>query len=179
VGKYLRHMPRIKQIRGSWLHRRVGDRLLDPNLWQPGRETIARGLAIGAFFSMLPMPLQSLPAVFVALLMRANVPAALVGCWITNPVTAAFFVLIQIQLGFFILGEGKAWDALKDRPVLDLLMHVPVPLLLGAVLLGLVLSAAAYGGALITYDWFSRRIARSAHRRRGGRFLRPNEDKTQ
>lgn len=69
-------------------------------LWIPCRDTVATGLAIGLFFSMMLMPFQMVPAALLAMMFRANVPFAMAACWITNPVTAgpAFF-------GQFVLGD--------------------------------------------------------------------------
>lgn len=158
-------MPRLKQMRGSWLHRRLGDRLLDSQLWQPGRETVARGLAIGTFFSMIPIPLQMLPAAIVAILCRANVPSAMVACWITNPVTAPVFLLIQIQIGFYLLGKGTGWRYLLEHGAWDLLLKVPGPLILGAVVLGVVLAMLAYFCGLGLFDWITNFLAKKHAKR--------------
>ena len=91
----LRH-PRLRN-RPWWraLTRPVADRAL----WIPCRATVSAGLAIGAFFSMMLMPLQMIPAAVLAIRMRANVPFAIAACWITNPVTTAPVLWCQYRLG--------------------------------------------------------------------------------
>ncbi len=159
----------MKQLRGTWLHRRIGDRLLDPHLWQPEREPIARGLAIGSFFSVLQIPFQSLPAVVVAIAMRANVPAALLGCWITNPFTGAFIVLLELQIGFWLMGMGSVFEALKDGSVWKLLKEAPVPFAVGALVFAPITAVVCYFGAGWCYDLAKKVIERSAARRRAAR----------
>jgi hypothetical protein len=166
AGKYLRHMPRLKQMRGSWLHRRIGDRLLDSRLWQPGREQVARGLAIGTFLSMIPVPMQMLPAAIIAIAVRANVPCAIGACWITNPITAPVFLVLQIQVGFYLLGKGTGWQYLLQHGAWDLLLKVPLPLLLGAVVVGTVLSFLAYFCGLGLFDWTTNFLDKNARQRR-------------
>jgi uncharacterized protein len=69
------------------------------SLWIPCRDTVASGLAIGLFFSMMLMPLQMIPAALVAMRFRANVPFAIAGCWVTNPVTTPAVLYGQYVLG--------------------------------------------------------------------------------
>lgn len=166
MGKYLRHFPRIKQMRGSWLHRRVGDRLLDPHVWQPEREPVARGFAIGGFFSMLPIPFQSLPAVALAIWTRSNVPASLVGCWVTNPVTAPFIWIVQLQIGYFLLGRESPWHLLKDHSVWEVVRQSPWPMAVGTVVTAPISLVVSYFLAGWTYDIGAVIIRRSAERRR-------------
>ena len=73
IGKYLRHLPRAKHIRGTWLHRILGDKLFSPELWHPTRERFAAGMAIGAFFALVPLPVQMLGAAFFAFISRVNI----------------------------------------------------------------------------------------------------------
>ncbi len=69
------------------------------NLWVPCRNSVATGLAIGLFFSMMLMPMQMLPAALLAMRARANVPFAMAACWITNPLTIAPVLYAQFRLG--------------------------------------------------------------------------------
>lgn len=151
-------------MKGSWLHRRIGDRLLDRALWEADRERVGRGLAIGAFFSMMPIPLQTIPAALLAIILRTNLPSAIVACWITNPATAAFFIVLQIQIGYLALGRGSAWQALKDESIMKILAAAPLPLAVGALVCGAVLSAMAYFGG----RWLMDLISLSLHRSRKG-----------
>lgn len=91
----LRH-PRLRHRRWwQTVTRPVRDRAL----WIPCRTTVSAGLAIGMFFSMMLMPLQMIPAALLAIRMRANVPFAIAGCWITNPLTTPPVLWLQFRLG--------------------------------------------------------------------------------
>jgi len=147
------------------LHRRLGDRLIDHKLWQPDREAVARGLAIGTFFSMLPVPMQMLPAAVTSILARANVPCAIVACWITNPVTAPVFLVLQIQIGFYLLGKGTGWRYMLEHGAWDLMLKVPLPLVVGALVSGVVFAGIAYFCGLGVFDWLTAFLARNAKRR--------------
>jgi len=68
-------------------------------LWIPCRDTVAAGLAIGLFFAMMPIPFQMVPAILLAIRVKANVPFAIAGCWVTNPLTIPPILWMQFLLG--------------------------------------------------------------------------------
>lgn len=93
--KSLRH-PHLRH-RPWWqaLTHRLGDRAL----WIPCRDSVALGLTIGLFFSMMLIPFQMVPAAIIAIRARANVPFAVAACWLTNPLTLPAVLYAQFKLG--------------------------------------------------------------------------------
>jgi len=172
LGNYLRHIPRPKHLKGTWLHRKLGDGLLDPALWRPDDRGVAAGFALGAFFSMLPIPLQMLPASVLAWLTRSNIPAAIVGCWISNPITAAFFFFLQYQIGRLLLGMGAAPDSDVKLGMMELLKQAPMAVLLGSVIMGMVMAAIGYPSSFYVWRKIRGAVQRSAERRRKPRVVR-------
>lgn len=103
----VRH-PRLRHKRW-WqiLTRSITNRVL----WIPCRDTVASGLAIGLFFSLMLMPFQMVPSMLIAMRVKANVPFAMAACWISNPITSPPIWYIQFMLG--------QW--MRDH------LHVPMP----------------------------------------------------
>lgn len=155
AGKYLRHLPRIKHIRGTWLHRRLGDRLFNLEMWQPQRERFAAGCAIGVFFAMIPLPFQMVGAAVIAYFGRVNIPAAIALTWLTNPLTAAFFVYLEYKIGNLILGTTAGEPT---GNFFELIKRAPFPVLTGAGVLAVVSAIISYPLALWGYDWVGRRF---------------------
>lgn len=91
----IRH-PHLRD-RAWW--RQLSHPFTDRRLWIPCRDTVAAGLAIGMFFSLMPMPFQSVVAILLAMRFRANVPFAFAACWISNPVTTPAILFGQFFLG--------------------------------------------------------------------------------
>lgn len=92
----LRH-PRLRHLRWWKLLTRP---LADRALWIPCRDTVASGLAIGLFFSMMVvMPFQMVAVALITMRAKANVPLALAACWVSNPVTTGPLVWGQFVLG--------------------------------------------------------------------------------
>ena len=163
VGRYLRHLPRIKHMRGTWLHRKLGDRLFAREMWQPERGRFAFGCALGVFFAMMPVPFQMVAAALIAFLLRVNIPAAVACTWVSNPLTTPLILFSQYYLGSFVLG-GAASDQPKED-MLALLAQAPWSLLVGALISGTILSIGAYPLALAGWDWLSAHILKSRKER--------------
>lgn len=91
----LRH-PRLRH-RQWWqtLTRPIANRAL----WIPCRDTVATGLSIGLFFSLIPMPFQMVPSALFSMRAKANVPFAMAACWITNPITMGPILWGQYAFG--------------------------------------------------------------------------------
>src|SRR6478609_9265275 len=92
--KKLRHRPWWQKISKPLFHR---------SLWVPCRDTVAAGLAIGLFFSMVPAIPQSIFAAILAMRVKANVPSAMAACFISNPFTNVPFWIAQITLGRWLI----------------------------------------------------------------------------
>jgi uncharacterized protein len=97
-------MLRHRKLRGRPWWRALTKPLLDRQLWIPCRDTVASGLAIGLFFSMiLVLPLQMLFAAVLAMRFRVNVPFAMAGCWVSNVFTNVPLGLAQVWLGNWMI----------------------------------------------------------------------------
>lgn len=142
--KSLRH----KRLRHRPWWQAISRPLLERNLWIPCRDTVATGLAIGLFFSMIPMIPQSIIAAIVAMRVKANVPFAMAACFVSNPFTNVPFAIAQIHLGQWMI------DVLS-LPVPHFLAkaHMDLPgvgtmsvsnLIVGFVTMGVLLALAAY-----------------------------------
>ncbi|MEX1045193.1 MAG: DUF2062 domain-containing protein [Chthoniobacterales bacterium] len=143
IRSWLKKVPRQRHMRGTWLHRLLGDRLFSPDLWRPSRGTVSLGAAAGLFWAMMPIPFQMLPSGITAYLLRINVPAAITVVWITNPFTWPLILYWQYRLGLLLLGEGVS-DEMTQESLVSMAAGVPGPLLLGCAVTGLILGAAAY-----------------------------------
>ncbi len=102
---WLRRQRRIaRALKDTLAHRWLGPRLFNKALWAPQRRTVASGLALGLFIAFTPtIPFQMLLAATGAFLLKVNLPAAIVGVWVTNPLTAVPVYLSANRLGHRLL----------------------------------------------------------------------------
>lgn len=98
-------MLRHKRLRHRGWWQRMTRPLFDKQLWKPCRDTVASGLAIGLFFSMMAMPFQMIAAALTAMKFRANIPFAIAGCWVSNMVTHVPIWLAQKIFGDWLRKE--------------------------------------------------------------------------
>ncbi len=141
----LRVRPRQRQLRGSLVHRLLGSRLFEPSLWVPGRESLAKGVAIGTFFGMLPLiGLQILLSAALCYFMRANIAAAAFATLVSNPFTAPGLIWMQLKLGHWLAPAFAAVDDTHYEGTAKFLATYGKPLLVGSL-------ASAAIAALIAY----------------------------
>ena len=94
---------RHPKLRNNRWWKKITKPLFHRSLWMPCRDTVASGLAIGLFFSMMPLIPQSLFAAVLAMRAKVNVPFAMAACFISNPFTNVPFWYAQIHLGQWLI----------------------------------------------------------------------------
>lgn len=93
-------MLRHKRMRDRPWWKKLTKPLFGRHLWMPCRDTVAAGLSIGLFFSMiLVLPFQMLFAAVMAMRFRVNVPFAMAACWVSNIFTNVPLGVAQVWLG--------------------------------------------------------------------------------
>ena len=110
-------------------------------------DEIAKGVALGIFIGMTPtFGFQMLIAIFFAYLLKENRLAAILGVWVTNPVTAPFIYAAEYECGRLLLGMERL--ALPTEYTLsafvDLGWDIVLPWCLGSLLFGVVLGTISY-----------------------------------
>jgi hypothetical protein len=177
--KYFRKMmPDVNKVREVRALSVFGDSLFHPALWHLNRRSAAGGVAVGLFCGLIPGPLQMIGAAIVCVMLRVNLPLALVTTLYTNPLTIVPLYLLAYQIGGFTLGaRGLAkpstlpeWDwtsmFASMRAMSHWMMDLGAPLALGLVLLASLLALLGY--ATVRAAW-SMYLRRAWHMRRRSR----------
>ncbi len=118
-----------------------GDNLKQRELWIFNRTSTAKGIAIGIFCAFLPMPFEMVPAIFMAIYLRGNLPFAVGGVWISNPITWIPLYTPPYLLGTKIINIDPI--AVTQVSIFDVGLHY-VALWLGCLIFGIILSIAAH-----------------------------------
>ena len=157
--KHLRLRPRIRKWRRAW---RYWFLQLRRSREKPQR--IARGLAAGVFAGFLPFfGFQTIVGAVLAVLLRGNKIAAVLGTWISNPLTYLPLFWWNLQVGCWLLGSSVVLhpDSFNSmQAFLRLQRDFISCMLLGSVLMGFFGALAAYFLAL----WPISIIRRAARR---------------
>ena len=158
IRKLLPTPQEIEQYR--YLHI-FGDSLKQRELWTFNRNSTAKGIAIGIFCAFLPMPFEAVPAIFMAIYLRGNLPLAVGGVWISNPLTWIPLYTPPYLLGTKILNIEPIQVA--EVSLFDVGLHY-VALWLGCLIFGVIVSISAH--FLVSYLWRSQIRQRWARRRK-------------
>jgi|JI10StandDraft_1071094.scaffolds.fasta_scaffold799157_2 uncharacterized protein (DUF2062 family) len=145
-----------------WLAR-LAPWLADPKLWCWSRRGVAMGVAIGLFIGFLIPIAQILLAAAAAVVLRANVPIAAAGTFVTNPLTVPPIYYAAYQLGAWATGTSATAAVSWSDPVsvLESLGSIGLPLFTGLAITACFSAAASY--LLISQIW----IWHVAAKRRG------------
>lgn len=94
-----------RKLRGGFLHTRLGDRLLERELWVPSRESLARAFLVGMPVTVIPfLPAQSVFACLAAFWTRANLPVSFLLQFLSTPATAIVHLPVCYLVGKVVLG---------------------------------------------------------------------------
>ena len=148
LKKFRRFLPTPKEVQQYKYIHIFGDTLKQPECWAFNRTTCAKGISIGLFCAFLPMPFEMIPAIFIAAMIGGNIPLAIAGIWISNPVT-----WIPLYTPCYLLGArliGITPIPIEEITLLDLGCHY-VALWLGCLIIGITISITTH--FIINYSW--------------------------
>ncbi len=163
-----------------WLRPFAGT-LLHPRLWHLNRHSAAGAVAVGLFCGLIPGPLQMLGAAICCVVLRVNLPLALICTLYTNPLTIVPLYVLAYGLGNWVMGNGGAhFTPPPEMSGVDLagwvaeliawMAGLGKPLALGLVLLAATLSITGYLVVRGGWRWW---LIRHWRRRQALRGRRP------
>lgn len=157
-----RFLPTRDSIKQNRLLRWLGPRIHDPVLWHINRNSVAKGVAIGAFFGLM-VPIAQIPAAAIAaLILRGNLWVAAIATLISNPFTYGPIYIFAYRLGSSILPPAVASGAVpaEDHATTTLqwlidaihwLTGIGRPLALGMLIMAVTAAAVGYFGMLLIW----------------------------
>lgn len=150
-----RLLPKHEAIRENRWLKPFSSTLLHPRLWYLNRHSAAGAVAVGLFCGLIPGPVQMLGAAILCVVLRVNLPLALIITLYSNPLTIIPLYVLAFGLGAWVLGDvGAAFTAPPEMSGMDIhgwlgeliqwMAGLGKPLALGLVLLAASLSLAGY-----------------------------------
>lgn len=114
-------------------------------------DAVRRGLAVGLFWALIPMPFQMAPATLFCWLARGNLPLALVCVWISNPLTYAPIFLLEFQVGKWLLNDDAMFK--MQETLAETFQLGGLTLLIGALACACagLIAGYAFGGPLARF----------------------------
>lgn len=101
-----KHIPSSKSMQKSRELKGLNSFLRSPCFWSHAQEPIARGVAAGLAGAVIP-GFQLFYAALLVILLRGNLPIALLFTLVTNPLTAVPIAYFTFYIGTLIIGNGN------------------------------------------------------------------------
>ncbi len=145
IHHLLKRLPSERHLRGSRLHRLLGERLFARELWRPTRQGVLGGAALGVFIGMTPtMGVQAILAGLAAIGIRVNVPMTIMATLISNPLSAPFIYTLEYRLGLVLLGPPDHADLTGYPGAMRRFLNYAEPLWAGSLVAGAFLACVVY-----------------------------------
>jgi uncharacterized protein (DUF2062 family) len=148
---FRKYLPRPEEILAKPWAAPFRPWLAHPNLWHLNRRSVPAAVAIGLFCGLIPGPLQMLGAVGLCLLLKRNIPVALVTTLYTNPITIVPLYVLAYGYGRLLLGDRGPEHAIKPYEwdwsmagLWEWMLSLGKPLALGLPALALTLAVLGY-----------------------------------
>jgi uncharacterized protein (DUF2062 family) len=97
------HVPTREKLERNRFLRPFAHRLLHSELWRMTRRSVPRGVALGLFVGVMIPLAHFVVAAFLAVFVRANIPAALLATFVGFPVVYVFIVAFAYRVGEWLL----------------------------------------------------------------------------
>jgi uncharacterized protein len=148
--------------------------VLDRGCWTFNRHSVTRAFALGLFIAFIPptpLPVHLVTCIILGVLFRLNLPVLIATVFVSNPFTWLPQVAGSIWVGAKLMGMDlmPVLHALKSRNLWAEVHQLWAPLLLGALVLGLVAAGAGYVMAQLAWRAHVLYHLRRRRARLGGR----------
>jgi uncharacterized protein len=179
---FTRYLPDAKSVRENRMLRWLGPLIQHPRLWHINRRGIALGLAIGVFMGLL-IPVAQIPfSAAIAVVVRANLPVAVVSTLVTNPFTFAPLYVVAYRIGLLLVGHHD--DVIDDDALGEVDFSGPVewlavwwaklvelgrPLVVGLLVMASAMAFLAYWTVMLAWRLHVRYHLWQRRRRRAAR----------
>lgn len=170
IGWIHSHVPDREQLeRNRWV-RPFAHHLLRPELWRLTRRSVPRGVALGLFVGVMIPLAHFVVAAFIAILIRANIPAAMLATFIGFPVIYVGLLAAAVKIGGMLVRVDaitvsepitQALDGSRSHRFWAHGRHLAhwaagkgPSVLLGLFVIATVLSLVGYLGSSVFWRWW-------------------------
>ncbi len=167
LRRWLPHPDRLTKHKSlRWL----GPLVDNPNLFHLHRRSVSMAVFVGLFCAFVPLPGHFVVAGLIAILVRCNLPIAVLLVFISNPFTLTPQLVLVYKVGQRLLGRDAtrvafelSWDWFVQQGD-----AVLVPVVIGSLATGLTLGALGYIAVRLCWRWQVQSAWRARQRRRRG-----------
>ena len=152
---FRRWLPTPKTIEEHKALRWLGPVVSDPHLFHLNKHSVSVAFFAGLFCAFLPLPGHMAIVALLAILLRCNLPLALMLVWISNPLTMAPMLVLSYQVGLWVLNVPPGavnwefnWTWLSHQGT-----ELLTPLFIGSLVTGLISGLIGFVSIRIVWRW--------------------------
>jgi len=178
-GWFQRHIPTREQLERNRFVRPFAHRILHSELWRFTRRSVPRGVALGLFVGVMIPLAHFVVATFLAVFVRANIPAALVATFVGFPVVYVLIVALAYKIGNWLLHLDAAtaiqpisetMQATQTDHLLERITGAGLETAMGLFIIATLLASLGYVVTSFAWRWWigakrRRRLAEARERR--------------
>ena len=171
IGWLHSHVPTRETLEQNRFLRPFAHRLLHSELWRMTRRSVPRGVALGLFVGVMIPLAHFVVAAFLAVFVRANIPAALAATFIGFPVVYVFIVALAYKVGNWLLHLdastaiqpiSETMQATNTGTFLERLTGAGTETALGLFVIATILASVGYLATSLGWRWW---VGRKRRRR--------------
>jgi len=169
AGWFQRHVPTREQLERNRFVRPFAHRILHSELWRFTRRSVPRGVALGLFVGVMIPLAHFVVATFLAVFVRANIPAALVATFVGFPVIYVGILALAYKIGNWLLHLdastaiqplSETMHATNTGTFLERLTGAGTETALGLLMIATVLASVGYLATTFGWRWWVARKRR-------------------
>lgn len=175
VARLQQLVPTRAQLEGNRFIRPFAHNILRSELWRFTRRSVPRGVALGLFVGVMIPLAHFIVAAFLAVFIRANIPAAMLATFVGFPVIYVGIVAVAYRLGEWLLHLdsltglqpiSSTMESTQADHLLQQLTGAGLETALGLFIIATSLSAIGYLVSSVAWRWWIAR-KRQARLQRG------------
>lgn len=148
-----RHVPTREQLEKNRYVKPFAHRILRSDLWRFNRRSVPRGVALGLFVGVMIPLAHFIVATFLAVFVRANIPAALLATFIGFPAIYVFIAAAAYKIGPWMLhvdqmtGVAPITETMQTTEfdhILQMVTSKGLPIAFGLFVIATVTAAVGY-----------------------------------
>jgi len=174
-ARWLRsHVPTREGLEANRFVRPFAHLILRSELWRMNRRSVPRGVALGLFVGVMIPLAHFVVAAFLAVFLRANIPAAMLATFIGFPVIYVGLVALAYRIGEWLLHLdamtgiqplGETMQTTQTDHLLQRITGAGLDTALGLFVLACLFSTLGYLLTAVFWRWW---IARKRRQRLAG-----------
>lgn len=159
-----------EKLRKNKYYKKLIGKIAHSNHFGFSRQSVTRGVAAGLLVCLIPLPIQTISSLIVALIIRGNLIIAMICTWVSNPFTFIPLNIIILRIGFLVTGqqttleniEAIQWNGKSFSEMMYAATHIierlGEPFITGLIVTSVILSITGYAVVYLLWGYLAKHL---------------------